>query len=212
VTPPNIEAWPHLFRPGSEPAIITLHGFGGNENEASAIATWLPSASLVLSPRGPKHQDGADYWYGALDENGFNPVDLEEQAHALMDFLEQAALHYRFNLHDAVLTGFSNGAAMALGMAALFPDRIHSVAAFSGTMPFREPPSGDLSQTSIWFSHGDRDGWVPPVASDFATETLTSLGARLGFLTRSGGHEITPEEIEGARNFLLNPAAKKPSA
>jgi phospholipase/carboxylesterase len=202
--PVPVKDWPHLFVPGSQQTIITLHGFGGNESEVSALASWLDPNATVLSPRGQKTLDGAHYWYGQLGDSGFAPDDIEHRASELHRFLGHAAVHYGFDLDTSVIAGFSNGAAMALALAIYFPETIHTVAAFSGTLPFSAPPEADLSGTTLWFSHGDADPWVSKEASEWATKTLTTLGPRLETLIRPGAHTISEEEIVQARKFLFS--------
>ncbi len=202
--PVPFDAWVHLFVPGSKRTIITLHGFGGNESEVSAVASWLDPEASVLSPRAQKVLDGAHYWYGQLGATGFAPLDIQERALQLRNFLEHAADHYGFDLTTSVIAGFSNGAAMALALAVYFPTQVRSVAAFSGTFPFTQVPDVDLSGTTLWFSHGDADPWVSAQASQWATSSLGALNANLRTLVRPGGHTIAEEEIEAARAFLFS--------
>jgi phospholipase/carboxylesterase len=198
-----VASWPHLYLPGDHPPIITLHGFGGNETEVSALGAWLKPGASVLSPRGEKNLDGAHYWYGTLGATGFAPDDLAARTATLMDFLRQASSHYGFGLSKAVIAGFSNGAAMALALATEYPDEITAIAAFSGTYPYQAHPGADLSGTTVWFSHGDADPWVSQDASRFATQCLEAQSANLSSFVRPGGHTITPDEISGAIGHLF---------
>jgi len=197
-------SWPHLFIAGSGLTVITLHGFGGNESEVSALGRWLDPSATLVSPRGPKTLEGAHYWYGTLGATGFIPDDTKTRASALRDFLIEAGNHYGFDIRSSIIAGFSNGAAMALALAVYFPQDVLRVAAFSGTLPFEQEPEGDLTETKIWYSHGDNDPWVSQEASRFAAQSLRSMGAEVQSLERPGGHTISEEEIRGAQNYFLN--------
>jgi phospholipase/carboxylesterase len=196
--------WPHLFIPGSKRIIITLHGFGGNESEVSQLGGWLDPDATIFSPRGGKILDGAHYWYGELTPEGFRPDDIHDRATQLRSLIQAAAEHYGFNPHDALIAGFSNGAAMALALATLYPEFITQVAAFSGVYPFPELPTADLSGTKIWYSHGDADPWVPTHASEHAQSSLQALLADTTVLIRPGGHTISGEEITGAQSIFFS--------
>lgn len=195
-------SWPHVYREGSGPVIVTLHGYGGNETEVSGLADWFDSTRPVLSPRGTIVEEGIFRWYGRFTGAQFDPVDIEARAEDLMGFLRQAAKVYGFSLDEALVSGFSNGAAMALALAALFPTEVRQVAAFSGVFPFDTPPATDMSGVSVWSSHGDTDMWVSGEAGRRVVESCERLGATVGSLVRPGGHGITAEEVTAAKEFF----------
>jgi phospholipase/carboxylesterase len=199
---PDLDQWPHLYRVGTGPVIVTLHGYGGNEVEVSGLADWLDATRPVLSPRGRVTEQGTVRWYGKFTGQAFDPVDIHERADELMIFLRHSANQNGFTLSDALISGFSNGAAMAVALGVLYPTEIRQVAAFSGVLPFHTLPDADLSDSTVWSSHGDADMWVSEEAGQHLVSSLTSLGATVGSLVRPGGHGITDEEVGGARTFL----------
>jgi len=202
--PPHavLDHWPHLYRDGSGPVIITLHGYGGNEVEVSGLGDWLDASRPVLSPRGRIDEQGAYRWYGRFTGQQFDPVDIQERADELMVFLRESANHYTFNLAEALVSGFSNGGAMAAALGVLYPAEIRQVAVFSGVFPFHALPDTDLTGTRVWSSHGNTDMWVSEEAGRHLVSSLESLGATVGSLVRPGGHGITDDEVIGAKKFL----------
>ena len=200
---PDAPAWPHVYRPGTGPTIITLHGYGGNEVEVSDLGTWIHPDATVISPRGQLVEGDTIRWYGRFTGQQFDPVDINDRAAQLMSFLRDAARHYSFSLPDAIVTGFSNGGAMAAALGVLYPDEVTHVGVFSGVLPFNSLPPTDLSSTSVWSSRGDSDMWVSDEAGRHLIDLLTSRGARVGSLVRPGGHGITDEEVVQARGFFF---------
>jgi len=200
---PDLDQWPHLYRPGSGPVIVTLHGYGGNELEVSGLADWLDGSRPVLSPRGRIDEQGTYRWYGRFTGEQFDPVDIHERAEELMVFLRHSADRYGFTLADALISGFSNGGAMAAALGVLYPAEIRQIAVFSGVLPFHTLPNPDLTGTKVWSSHGNADMWVSDEAGEHVVTSFRLLGATVGSLVRPGGHGITDEEIQGARDFLF---------
>lgn len=198
----GLASWPHLFRPGVGQLIVTLHGYGGNEVEVSELASWLHPGAPVLSPRGTVIENDTHRWYGRFTGSSFEPVDIVQRAADLMGFLREASHHYDVDLSTALVSGFSNGAAMAIALGVLYPEEVTRVAAFSGVFPFTDMPGADLSGLMLWTSHGDSDPWVSGVAGRQVVETCTALGATVESLVRPGGHTITAEEVAGAREFF----------
>ena len=198
----DLDLWPHVYRDGTGPVIVTLHGYGGNEVEVSGLADWLDSSRPVLSPRGTIDEQGTYRWYGRFTGEQFDPVDIHERADELIGFLRQSAQHYGFTLSEALVSGFSNGGAMAAALGVLYPGEIRQVAVFSGVFPFHTLPDRDLAGVRVWSSHGDKDMWVSKQAGSHLVSSLESLGASVGSLVRPGGHGITEEEVVGAKTFL----------
>ena len=201
--PPHaLDQWPHLYREGDGPVIVTLHGYGGNEVEVSGLADWLDGSRPVLSPRGTIDEQGTYRWYGRFTGQQFDPVDIVERAEELIVFLRHGADKHGFTLAEALISGFSNGAAMAVALGVLYPAEIRQVAAFSGVLPFDTLPDTDLTGVRVWSSHGNTDMWVSGEAGAHLVESVRSLGASVGSLVRPGGHGITEEEVQAARDFL----------
>ena len=197
-----LDQWPHLYREGDGPVIVTLHGYGGNEVEVSGLAEWLDPSRPVLSPRGTIDEQGTYRWYGRFTGQQFDPVDIHERAEKLFEFLQASATHHSFDLSTALVSGFSNGAAMAVALGVLYPGEIRHVAAFSGVLPFHSLPEADLSTLRVWSSHGNTDMWVSEEAGSHLVESLRSMGASVGSLVRPGGHGITEEEVQAAKDFF----------
>ena len=197
-----LNQWPHLYREGDGSVIVTLHGYGGNEVEVSGLADWLNPSRPVLSPRGTIDEQGTYRWYGRFTGQQFDPVDINERAEQLIEFLRASAAHYDLDLSAALVSGFSNGAAMAVALGVLYPEEIRHVAAFSGVLPFHSLPEADLSTLRVWSSHGNTDMWVSGEAGAHLVESLRLLGASVGSLVRAGGHGITEEEVQAAKDFL----------
>ena len=198
----DLDQWPHVYSDGTGPVIVTLHGYGGNEVEVSGLADWLDSSRPVLSPRGTIDEQGTYRWYGRFTGEQFDPVDIHERADELMVFLRHSADRYGFTLSGALISGFSNGGAMAAALGVLYPVEIRQVAVFSGVFPFHTLPDRDLAGVRVWSSHGNTDMWVSAEAGQHLVTSLQSLGATVGSLVRPGGHGITDEEVVGAKTFL----------
>jgi phospholipase/carboxylesterase len=203
-TPPpdRLSQWPHVYRRGTGAPIVTLHGYGGNEVEVSGLADWLDATRPVLSPRGTIDEQGTYRWYGRFTGQQFDPVDIHERADELMEFLRYSAERYDFTLREVLVSGFSNGGAMAIALGVLYPQEIRQVAAFSGVLPFHTLPDTDLTSVQVWSSHGTTDMWVSEEAGKHVVTSLESLGATVQSLVRPGGHGITEDEVTGARDFI----------
>lgn len=197
--------WPHILRPAAngDHLILTLHGTGGNENEAATLAGHLDPEAGVLSPRGRVNEHGMTRWFARQAEGVFDVDDVIARSAELAAFVTSA--RERYNLPDARLTavGFSNGANIAIATALLHPNVINRVVAFSGMYPFGDrDPIGDASGVQLLLLNGAADAMAPSASVDHLTRTAESHGAHVTRHIRAGGHGIDMSDVSAAREWL----------
>jgi predicted esterase len=194
----------HRFEPGkSARTLLLLHGTGGDENDLLGLGRAIDPNAALLSPRGKILENGAPRFFRRLAEGIFDEADVVHRAHELADFIKAAAASYRFDPNHLVVIGYSNGANIAAAMILL------GVAKFSRAVLFR--PMVPLSQlqtlpalktTHVLLSAGKFD----PIARVQIVESLADLLRRAGaeVTVRIGlsGHQLIPEDITAAREWL----------
>jgi polyhydroxybutyrate depolymerase len=129
--PPNYDGTTPL------PLVLVLHGGGGNGKQMAAQTDFAAKADaegfVVVFPNGQETPDGGHYWKteGIVNDDsvkaGLTGDDVGFLT-ALIDHLESQLAIERSRVY---VTGFSNGASMALTLACRLSDRIAAVAAVS---------------------------------------------------------------------------------
>ncbi len=201
----SLDAWPHLFEPGSPdaPVLLTLHGTGGNEAEIAAIAPHLLAGAGILSPRGRVSEHGMNRWFRRIAEGVFDVDDVIARAGELAAFIALAREHYGLGERRMIAVGFSNGANIALATALLHPDALDEVIAFSGMFPFGErDPIGDASGVRLLLANGAADPMAPAASVAHLAEVAASHGAEVTRHIRAGGHGIDASDLAAAVAFL----------
>lgn len=203
---PAVTGWPHLHRPGAvgSPVLLMLHGTGGDEQGVVALADALDPAAGVLAPRGRVQEQGMNRWFRRLAEGVFDVDDVVARAGELAGFLEAAREHYGLAGRPVVAVGFSNGANIGLATAALHPEALDRVVAFSGMYPFGDRDAGAerLTGTEVLLLNGRADPMAPLDSAIRLAQTLRRRGAQVDQRLREGGHGITAEELADARAWL----------
>ena len=199
-----LAGWPHTFRPGTGAVVVVaLHGTGGSEVEIAALAESIAPGAAVLAPRGRVTENGAGRWFRRAAEGVFDVDDVVYRANELAGFLEEAFAEYDLADLPVVVTGFSNGANMALALGMLHPRLAPSIVAFSGMYPFgsRSLPR-DLGGSRFLLLNGTDDPMAPQPSVDVLAESLAASGADLTRLSRHGGHGILANELFAAEQWL----------
>jgi predicted esterase len=128
--------------------------------------------------------------------------DLQKRTHELADFLAAAAQHYGFASDNVVAVGYSNGANIAASMLLLRPEILSAAILFRAMLPLVPETQPNLSSARVWIGAGTNDPIVPTSETKRLAELLRSAGADLTMRHFPAGHEVTPTDVEAARDWL----------
>src|SRR5206468_8444692 len=117
----------HRFVPGadaSQPALLLLHGTGGNEEDLLPLGQAIQKGAALLSPRGQVLENGMPRFFRRLAEGVFDQEDLKRRTEELAGFVAAAAESYRFAADQVIAVGYSNGANIAASLLLLRPQTL----------------------------------------------------------------------------------------
>ncbi|MFC4002040.1 alpha/beta hydrolase [Prauserella oleivorans] len=194
----------HRYVEGSPdaPVLLLLHGTGGSPDDILALGKELNPSAPMLAPAGPVSEHGAARWFRRLAEGVFDIEDVIARAGQLADFILAAREHYGLSERRLVAAGFSNGANIAAAVALLRPDALTEAALFAAMSPVPDPPGHDLAGTRIFLSNGRRDPMAPLDSSRELVTTFRERNADVAEHWHYGGHQITPDGLDAARDWL----------
>ncbi len=207
--PQTLNGWTYRLRPAQTPTsrvVLMLHGWTGDENSMWFFAHNLPDRYCVILPRAPHPvPEGGYSWRKVVPGTwGFPTLeDLQPAAEMLMGFLAdwQTVSGVDTRLFDVV--GFSQGAALAYGLAVLFPQRVERVAALAGFLPRGcETRLPVLKGKRIFISHGRADDLVPVEKARLAAGLLQESGVQVEYCETDGGHKVSKECLRGIVSFF----------
>jgi len=194
----------HRFEPGtSARTLLLLHGTGGNENDLLDLGRAIDPDAAVLSPRGKILENGAPRFFRRLAEGVFDEEDVVRRAHELSEFIKAATETYDIDRSQLVAVGYSNGANIAAAMLLL------GVATFSSAILFRPmvPLSSLSSEPNLTgvralLAAGKFDPIAQPGIVQELVDVLRQHGATVDLRIGLSGHELTPEDVKSAREWL----------
>ncbi|MBB3663379.1 phospholipase/carboxylesterase [Prauserella sediminis] len=186
----------------AEPVLLLLHGTGGTPDDILALGKELSPSSTMIAPAGPVSENGAARWFRRLAEGVFDVEDVIVRAGELAEFIEVARDRYDLAGRRLVAAGFSNGANIAAAVALLRPDVLDEVVLFSAMSPLPEPPAADLHGGRVFLANGRQDPMAPLDSSERLVRTFRDRGAEVTEYWHPGGHQITADGLESARQWL----------
>ena len=197
--------FPHQFVPATGEGRLTLlllHGTGGNEHDLLPLGRTLSPGAALLSPRGRVMEHGMPRFFRRLAEGVFDLDDVRVRAGELAAFVTEAADTYGFDAGRVVAAGYSNGANIAHATLLLHPGTFAAAALFHPQIVVRPDPLPDLGGTPIFIGAGERDPIVSRHDVEALIDTLTRSGARVTTMWSPGGHSLSRDETDRAREWL----------
>jgi predicted esterase len=197
----------HVYEPppasgASAITVLALHGTGGNEHDLVPLAHQLAPGAGILSPRGKALEHGMPRFFRRLSEGVFDLVDLTRRTNELADFVVEAAARYRFDPFLVVAVGFSNGANIASSLLLLRPGILAGAVLFRGMVPIVPDPLPTRAGVRVLISNGQRDPLVAREETERLRDLLIATGADVSLVWQPSGHELTPDDVPGAKAWL----------
>ena len=193
----------HEFVPGnSRRTLLLLHGTGGNERDLLPLGREIDPNASLLSPRGKILENGMPRFFRRLAEGVFDTEDLKKRTNELADFVAAAVRQYELAADRVVAVGYSNGANIAASILLLRPETLRSAILFRAMVPFVPEKLPDLSSVRVWIGAGNQDPIIPTSDTQRLVELLRRTGADVTIRFLEGGHELTRDDVDAAREWL----------
>src|SRR5262249_46866193 len=176
----------------------------GNERHLIPLGGELDPSAALLSPRGKVLENGMPRFFRRVAEGVFDLEDLEDRTNELADFVAAAAQHYGFASDKVVAVGYSNGANIAASLLLLRPETLSAAILFRAMVPLIPETQPNLSSMRVWIGAGSHDPIIPTSETKRLAELLRHAGADVAMHYFPAGHELTPADVESAREWMEN--------
>jgi phospholipase/carboxylesterase len=194
----------HVFIEGkdkSAPTLLLLHGTGGNERDLLPLAEMIAPDASVLGVRGNVSENGMPRFFKRLREGVFDEEDLIFRTKELNDFINEAAEKYKFDRNKVLAIGYSNGANIAASLMYHYKESLSGGILFHAMVPLRGIELPDLSEVSVFIGAGKRDPLIPADETKELANAVQKAGANVTEFWTEGGHELTRQEVEKAKEW-----------
>jgi predicted esterase/catechol 2,3-dioxygenase-like lactoylglutathione lyase family enzyme len=182
--------------------LLLLHGTGGDEEDLLPLGRALLPGAGMLSPRGKVLERGAPRFFRRLAEGVFDQEDLAHRTAELARFISAAVSTYELSPDGIVAVGFSNGANIAASLLLRTPGVLRGAVLLSPMLPFEPETLLDLQGTGVFIGAGRADPIAPPEQVERLADVLRRSGADVTLHWTPGGHGITKDEVDAARQWI----------
>ncbi|TKW64977.1 MAG: ring-cleaving dioxygenase [Paracoccus denitrificans] len=194
----------HRFHTPDDPdgsVIVLLHGTGGNETDLMPLAAKLNPRATLLGVRGRSTEEGINRWFRRFDAVTYDQADVIAESEAFTGFVEDAIRGYGLHAEKISYLGYSNGANLLGAILQLRPGVVRRAILLRAVQVLTDAPTApELTGTQVLMLSGVRDPFsrmAPALA-----QALRSGGAALDARDIEAGHELAPDDLAIATNWL----------
>lgn len=182
------------------PALILLHGTGGDEHQFIDLAAQLRPDARRIGVRGDVSEGGALRYFKRLAEGRYDMADLARATDKLAGFVGTVTADPK--PAEVMGLGYSNGANILASVLFSAPERFDRAVLMHPLIPFTPAPQPGLKGKRILITAGERDPIAPSMATEALADWFRTQGAEVSLVWHAGGHEIRQDELLAARDFL----------
>lgn len=184
-------------------ALILLHGRGAKAESMFSIGERLGNEKSYLAAINAPNNT----WYphSFMAEESLNEPYLKNSIEAIAKVVEDLAKIVSYE--RIYIIGFSQGACLALEVAARHAKKYGGVVAFSGALIGTFSPEkykGNFEKTKIFIGNSDSDPFIPLSRSEESKLILEGMGAHVTLKVYEGmAHTINEDEIHWVKKNIL---------
>ena len=202
------------FYPGagpSSPAVVALHGYGGNmKSMARVVRPALPDTFALAALQGPhphliRPEDRSrPLGFGFGWVTNWKPEESIALHHAAIDAIHDRLAEGRADPRSVFLLGFSQSVALNFRYAFTFPGKIRGIVAIAGGIPgdWEESAKYKDAGIDVLYLAGREDEFYPPDRIAANARALERRGARVTIEVLETGHDLPPEALPLIRRWL----------
>ncbi len=185
-------------------AMILLHGRGADADDILPLAdSFCDETFYIAAPQATNNQW---YPYSFLSPEERNEPWLTSAVTMIERLID--AIVVQIPSKNIYIMGFSQGACLALEVAAQYALRYAGIAAFTGGLIGEkiriEKYTGNFDGTKVFIGNSDNDPHVPALRSEESRDMMKKLGAEVTLKIYPGmSHTIIPDEIEAVKKLMF---------
>ncbi|HYC60232.1 MAG TPA: dienelactone hydrolase family protein [Thermoanaerobaculia bacterium] len=188
------------------PMVVMIHGRGADMNDLADLAPMLDAAGgcRFVFPNAPKPFEAyPGMAMGWTWFDGWPPkhASVVESRCEMLDFLDEITQKYPTSA--LIVSGFSQGALMALDSGLHTTQKVTALMAMSGGLYENDLP--DLVSRKglpVFIAHGSADDVVPVNYARRARRVLEEAGLDVEYHEYPMGHQVAAEEAADVKAFL----------
>ena len=188
----------------AQKAIILLHGRGADAEDIISLADEFCDDTFYIAA--PQATNNAWYPFSFMTTEDRNEPWLTSAVHTVKRLLEEISVY--IPAEKIYVSGFSQGACLALEVTTRYAIKYAGIIAFSGGLIGEtirtEKYRGNFEGTKVFIGNSDKDPHIPLIRSQESGNLMKLMGAEVTLKVYPDmPHTIIKDEIETVRNSMF---------
>ncbi|MCF7797166.1 MAG: hypothetical protein K9N11_07750 [Lentisphaeria bacterium] len=193
------------------PLLVLFHGYGADMHDLAGLAPFFQIPLEIVCFQGSRATPfGGRAWFdlGYLPsgEMQFDEKQVLDAAKTAAKSVTASLSDQNFHAKQLIVGGFSQGAAIAMLVGLIMPEKTDSLLLLSGRRPDKMAQliqnEAALAHLSVFVGHGLNDPVLPIMNGRNLREFWRQLPADLTYHEYAMGHEINQEELADINQWL----------
>ena len=181
-------------------SMFFLHGYGSNMDDIFGLSQFFANDWACISLQAPFSTQFGGWAWSEIDFNNLEKLPKPEQILKSQKLVITSILttikNLQLNQKKVHLTGFSQGAALALSCGLIYPDLFNGIAALSGFLRYEniksEVKNNNIKNLNVYMANGTIDEVIPIQLGRKTKKMLAQIGLKnLTYKEFAAGHTIT---------------------
>lgn len=188
----------------AQKAIILLHGRGADAEDIISLADEFCDDTFYIAA--PQATNNAWYPFSFMTPEDRNEPWLTSAVHTVKRLLEEISVY--IPAEKIYVSGFSQGACLALEVTTRYAIKYAGIIAFSGGLIGEtirtEKYRGNFEGTKVFIGNSDKDPHIPLIRSQESENLMKLMGAEVTLKVYPDmPHTIIKDEIETVKNLMF---------
>ncbi|CAN5179855.1 alpha/beta hydrolase [soil metagenome] len=184
------------------PALILLHGTGGDEHSLLELGAELNPGATLIGIKGNVMEGSAPRYFRRLSEGVFDLEDLALRTKELDEFLSWLRVEHNLIQATFTIVGYSNGANIAANLLLTGSKNIQQAVLFRAIAPTDPATLPDLKGVKVLIQAGEHDTMMSKPETEHLHELLLTSGATCEMRFQPGGHNLSYTDVMVAKEWL----------
>jgi thioredoxin len=204
----NIVGTPQAAR-----VMLLVHGLGANEQDLGGLLPYLDPEGrfLAVFPRGTIATPPGFAWFdmsGVTGPGHDGDAEFLDSLNQLDDLLDTVCAEHDKSRSEAIVGGFSQGAALALALGLRTSDRPHPAGVIALSTYLPDVPGVDFDWDAargipVLVQHGTEDPLIPVEQGRKVAKTLVDHDVPVVYGEYPMAHQVAVESVQRAHEWLL---------
>lgn len=196
----------HVTQIGSNQyTYITLHGTGGSASDLFGLVDYIDPDASKIGFQGEVNENGMSRYFARYPDGSFDLDSLSKATSDLHITVNEIIDKYKLENHTLTILGYSNGANLAKNLMKEYRNLdINNIILFHPSPITPNKVFKEQKNLKVLMTSGQNDPYITRNQFNELENKMNDAKIHVETFTHNQGHQLIQEELDFAKEFLIN--------